>query len=104
MSRYCNHGNVHGRCPTCADAIPTMIVRFDRAVTPRAIEKFRAGMERTTGPRLNLDRFGMPKDYASYMWVTYKRLVTDDSPLRRAFLSAPSRVGIPDFGQQVSMR
>lgn len=37
-------------------------------------------------PRLNLDRFGMPKDYATYMWVLYRRRVEDNSPARRAFL------------------
>jgi len=42
-------------------------------------------------PPLNLDRHGMPKDFATYMWVTYKRRVDDDSPARRAFLSRPVR-------------
>jgi len=29
----------------------------------------------------------MPCDYATYVWVLYKRRVTDDSPQRRAFLA-----------------
>jgi hypothetical protein len=37
-------------------------------------------------PRLNLDRFGMPKDYATYVWLLYGRHVEDKSPTRRAFL------------------
>ena len=37
-------------------------------------------------PRLNLDRFGMPKDYATYVWLLYRTRVSDDSPARRAFL------------------
>jgi hypothetical protein len=37
-------------------------------------------------PRLNLDRFGMPRDFATYMWVVYRRHVQDDSPERRAFV------------------
>ena len=36
--------------------------------------------------RLNLDRHGLPRDYATYVWLLYKRVVTDDSPARRAFL------------------
>ena len=38
-------------------------------------------------PWLNLDRFGMPKDYATYEWVMYRKRVRDDSPERRAFLN-----------------
>ena len=44
--------------------------------------------------RLNLDRHGMPRDYATYVWLLYRRVVADDSPLRRAFLRVaigPSR-------------
>lgn len=37
-------------------------------------------------PRLNLDRHGMPKDYATYMWVLYREVVEDRSPARLAFL------------------
>lgn len=37
--------------------------------------------------RPNLDRLGMPKDYATYVWVLYGRRVDDSSPLRRAFLN-----------------
>jgi len=40
-------------------------------------------------PRLNLDRHGMPRDYASYVWLLYKRRVEDDSPIRRVFLNDP---------------
>ena len=55
--------------------------------------------------RLNLDRHGMPRDYATYMWVTYKRIVEDDSPQRRAFLHGPvDGDGPPDFGLQVMRR
>lgn len=38
-------------------------------------------------PQLNLDRFGMPRDFATYMWVMYKKHVIDESPNRRAFLN-----------------
>lgn len=51
--------------------------------------------------RLNLDRFGMPKDYATYMWLLYQRRVRDDSPTRRAFLD---RGNLADYGQQLVMR
>lgn len=57
--------------------------------------------------RLNLDRFGMPKDFATYMWVVYKCRVEDDSPARRAFLYGAKRKDrnpLPDFGQQIAMR
>ena len=55
--------------------------------------------------RLNLDKFGMPRDFATYMWVTYRRRVTDDSPERRAFEGRSSGGWThPNFGQQVSMR
>lgn len=46
----------------------------------------------TLPPRLNLDRFGMPKDYATYVWCLYERHVADDSPLRRAFLNTRGRL------------
>jgi hypothetical protein len=36
--------------------------------------------------RLNVDRFGMPRDYATYVWLLYGRRVSDGSPARRAFL------------------
>jgi hypothetical protein len=55
-------------------------------------------------PPLNLDRFGMPRDYATYIWLLYRRRVVDDSPPRRAFLNRGRDSGIPDFGQQLSMR
>lgn len=41
-------------------------------------------------PRLNLDRHGMPRDYATYMWLLYGRRVEDKSPARRAFLNGPA--------------
>lgn len=41
-------------------------------------------------PRLNLDVFGMPKDYATYVWLLYRRLVEDRSPTRQAFLERGS--------------
>lgn len=43
-------------------------------------------------PRLNLDRHGMPRDYATYVWVNYGKVVEDNSPERRAFLNrGPAR-------------
>ena len=54
-------------------------------------------------PRLNLDQYGMPKDYATYVWLLYGRIVADDSPERRAFLNG-DRDDVPDFGQQWAMR
>lgn len=58
-------------------------------------------------PRLNLDRHGLPRDFATYMWVTYRRHVTDDSPARRAFLYGPVALALRDrgldFGQQTMM-
>jgi hypothetical protein len=41
---------------------------------------------RVPSPPLNLDRFGMPRDYTSYVWLLYGRYVEDGSPARRAFL------------------
>ena len=52
-------------------------------------------------PRLNLDRFGMPKDYATYIWLLYKRHVKDDSPARRAFLERGDGLS---FGLQMMWR
>jgi hypothetical protein len=53
-------------------------------------------------PRLNLDRFGMPLDYATYVWMVYHRHVEDASPARRAFLNSPSSGWEhPSFGQTV---
>jgi len=54
-------------------------------------------------PPLNLDRHGLPKDFATYMWLLYKRRVTDESPARLAFLNRYSP-DLPDFGQQVGYR
>jgi len=42
-------------------------------------------------PRLNFDRFGLPQDLATYMWVMYHMRVFDDSPARRMFLMRPSK-------------
>lgn len=53
-------------------------------------------------PRLNLDAFGMPRDYATYMWIVYRQRVQDDSASRLAFLHRPR--DLPDFGQQMSAR
>lgn len=36
--------------------------------------------------RLNLDRFGLPRDYATYVWLLYGKRVEDKSPQRRALL------------------
>jgi hypothetical protein len=49
--------------------------------------------------RLNLDRFGMPRDYATYVWLLYRRRVADGSPARRAFLHGPlGKVDVPNYG------
>ena len=45
-------------------------------------------------PELNLDKFGLPADYATYEWILYKSVVEDNSPLRRAFLQKP-KSGLP---------
>jgi hypothetical protein len=37
-------------------------------------------------PRLNVDRFGMPRDYATYKWLLYRKRIDDRSPERMAFL------------------
>lgn len=39
--------------------------------------------------RLNVDERGMPRDYATYVWLLYRKRVEDDSPARRAFLYGP---------------
>lgn len=55
--------------------------------------------------RQNLDRFGMPRDYATYVWLLYGRRIEDKSPARRAFLDGPTTANsLPDFGMQLSMR
>lgn len=55
--------------------------------------------------RLNLDRFGMPRDFYSYMWLVYGRRVVDNSPARQAFLHGPRAKGpVLDLGQQLCMR
>lgn len=41
--------------------------------------------------RPNVDRHGMPRDYATYVWLLYRRIVADDSPARRTFLLGPTR-------------
>lgn len=56
-------------------------------------------------PRLNLDRHGMARDYATYVWLLYGRDVTDQSPQRRAFLQGPGDGWArPDLGTQRMMR
>jgi hypothetical protein len=55
--------------------------------------------------RLNLDRFGMPRDYATYVWLLYRRHVGDSSPARRAFLhGAGDRTARPAIGVQLVYR
>jgi len=53
--------------------------------------------------RLNLDRFGMPRDYATYVWLLYRRRVEDRSPQRMAFLHGTADRP-RDFGQQLVIR
>ncbi len=53
--------------------------------------------------RLNLDRFGLPKDYATYMWLVYHRIVEDKSPERLKFLHGTDAEPL-DFGQQMVAR
>jgi hypothetical protein len=56
-------------------------------------------------PAMNLDRFGLPRDYATYIWLLYKRRVRDESPERRRFLGKLSDGdAITSFGQQVCWR
>ena len=56
-------------------------------------------------PRLNVDRHGLPRDFATYMWLRYKAVVRDESPARLAFLHGPSgEWEHPNFGQQVVYR
>lgn len=84
MSYICRHGLIHGRCPEC---------EMGYVPPPQP------------APRLNLDRHGLPKDYATYMWLLYKRRVVDESPARLAFLHGPTGDWEhPDLGQQVSYR
>lgn len=75
MSYVCKHSNIRGRCPECDP------------------------------PRLNLDRFGMPLDYTTYMWLLYKEIVVDESPARLAFLGLDEEGWThPNFGLQFIMR
>jgi hypothetical protein len=53
--------------------------------------------------RLNVDRHGMPRDFATYMWVTYRRVVDDRSPARRAFLAHGPQAR-PSLGPSVGVR
>ena len=55
-------------------------------------------------PALNVDRFGLPRDFATYMWLLYRKRVADDSPPRLAFLHGPEIGGLPNFGQQIVYR
>ena len=52
-------------------------------------------------PRLNVDRHGNPRDYATYARLRYRKHVVDESPERIAFLHGPRRDGLPVLGQQV---
>jgi hypothetical protein len=54
-------------------------------------------------PPLNVDRWGLPRDYATYMWLLYGRRVVDESPARIAFLHR-DRADLPTFGQQIAWR
>ena len=49
----------------------------------------------TQAPRLNVDRHGLPRDYATYVWLLYRKHVDDRSPLRQAFLHGPSPIWDP---------
>ncbi len=84
MSYYCTHGQVVGRC--------TEGCSLGYAPPP------------PPPPKLNVDRFGLPRDYATYMWLLYREVVDDQSPERLAFLNGPKYDGVPDFGQQVMYR
>ena len=55
--------------------------------------------------RPNLDRFGMPRDHATYLWATYGK-GKDIPPERRAFLygARADEIAVPDFGLQMAMR
>jgi len=56
--------------------------------------------------RPNLDRFGMPRDFATYMWATYGP-GRDLDPERRRFLYPPREDPVFEhhaFGQQICMR
>lgn len=53
--------------------------------------------------RPNLDRFGLPRDFATYLWATYGE-GSRIPPERRVFLYGPRRDGIPVLGQQTAMR
>lgn len=53
--------------------------------------------------RPNLDRFGMPRDYATYLWATYGP-GRNIAPERRAFLYPSGTFPHPNFGQQTCMR
>lgn len=53
--------------------------------------------------RLNVDRHGLPRDYATYVWLLYGRRVEDRSPARIAFLNGTTDRP-NDFGQQLAMR
>ena len=47
--------------------------------------------------RLNIDKRGMPRDYATYIRLLYRRHVADDSPTRQAFLHGPASDGVPEM-------
>jgi hypothetical protein len=52
----------------------TQIVKM-LAITLQTV--FGAPLFEESSPKLNLDKHGMPQDYASYMWVLYKKIVND---------------------------
>lgn len=55
--------------------------------------------------RLNLDRFGLPKDYETYVWLLYKqRVKLAPSPERLAFLHGQDTETFPTLGVQEIMR
>jgi len=48
-------------------------------------------------PRLSVDKYGLPRDFATYMWLLYRKRVRDESPTRLAHLAALT----PDPGRVV---
>ena len=55
--------------------------------------------------RPNVDRHGLARDYATYVWLLYGRVVADESPARKAFLYVErGGFNIPYFGQQTCYR
>jgi len=52
-------------------------------------------------PRLNLDKNGMPLDYATYEWLHYRKHVQDRSPARLAFLYGPCDGSLRDIASRM---